>query len=127
MTKLMASQWVSIGSCPVLFWLQEFDTGEVLSYRRYVDDTFCILKNVIDAEMFFKYLNSMHLNIEFTMEKETNKFLPFLDVLAKNEGRTFTTSVYWQKTSIGLCTQYSSFTPFSYKINLINCLIHREL
>ena len=59
------------------------------------------------------------------MEKETNKFLPFLDVLVKNEGWTFTTLVYRKKTSIGFFTQYSSFTPFSYKIGLINCLIHR--
>ena len=84
-----------------------------------------MFKNETDAEKFFKYLNSKHPNIKFTMEKENNKFLPFLDVLVKNEGRTFTTSVYRKKTSIGLFTQYSSFTPFSYKIGLINCLIHR--
>ena len=59
------------------------------------------------------------------MEKETNKFLPFLDVVVKNEGRTFTTSVYRKKTSIGYFMQYSSFTPFSCKIGLIKCLIHR--
>ena len=31
------------------------------------------------------------------MEKETNKFLPFLDVLVKNKGRSFTTSVYGKR------------------------------
>ena len=31
------------------------------------------------------------------MENETNKFLPFLDVLVKNKGRAFTTSVYRKK------------------------------
>ena len=80
-------------------WLQEFDIGEVLLYRRYVDDIFCMFKYEIDAEKFFKYLNSKHPNIKFTMEKENNKVLPFLDVLVKNEGRTFTTSVYSKKTS----------------------------
>ena len=59
------------------------------------------------------------------MEKETKKFLPFLDVLVKNKGRTLTTSVYRKKTSIGLFTQYNSFTLFSYKIGLIKCFIHR--
>ena len=106
-------------------WLQKFDIGQVLLYRCYVDDIFCMFKNEIDAERFFKYLKSKHPNIKFTMEKETNKFLPFLDVLVKNEGLTFTTLVYRKKTSIGFFTQYSSFTPFSYKIGLINCLIHR--
>ena len=104
-------------------WLQEFDIGEALLYRRYVDDIFCMFRNEIDAENFFRYLNSKHSNIKFTMEKETNKFLPFLDVLVKNKGRIFTTSVYRKK--IGRFTQYNSFTPFSYKVGLIKCLVHR--
>ena len=106
-------------------WLEELDICELLLYRRYVDDIFCMFKNEIDAEKFFKYLNSKYPNIKFTMQKETNKFLPFLDVLVKNEGRTFTTLVYRKKTFIGLFTQYSSFTLFNYKIDLIHCLIHR--
>ena len=59
------------------------------------------------------------------MEKETNTFLPFLDVLVKNENRTFTTSLQRKKRSIGLFTQYNSFTSFSYKIGLMNRLIPR--
>ena len=84
-----------------------------------------MFKNEIDAEQFNNYLNSKHSNIKFTVEKETNKFLSFLDFLVKNEVSTFTTSVYRKKTSIGLFTQYKSFTPFRYKIGLIQCLIHR--
>ena len=53
------------------------------------------------------------------------RFLPFLDVLVKYEGRTFTTSMYRRKTSVGPFTQYNSLTPFSYKIDLAKCLIHR--
>ena len=66
-------------------WLQEFDIGEVLLYRHYVDEIFCMFRNEIDAEIFFKYLSSKHSNIKFAMEKETNKFLPFLDVLVKKQ------------------------------------------
>ena len=47
------------------------------------------------------------------MEKETNNFLPYLDVLVKKEGRTHTTSVYKKKTSVERFAQYNSFTPFS--------------
>ena len=106
-------------------WLQEFDMGEVHLYSHCVDDIFCMFKNEIDAENYFKYLNSKHPNMKLNMEKENNKFLPFLDALVKNEGRTFTTSVHRKKRFIGLFTQHSSFTPFSYKTGLINCLIHR--
>ena len=41
----------------------------------YIDDMFI---NEIDAEHFSKCLKSKHPNINFTMEKETNKFLPFV-------------------------------------------------
>ena len=51
--------------------------------------------------------------------------MSFLDILIKNEGNRFSTSVYQKKTSIGLFTQFHSFTPMSYKIGLIRCLIHR--
>ena len=37
-------------------WLQVFDTGEVLLYKRYIGDMFCMFKNKIDAEHFFKHL-----------------------------------------------------------------------
>ena len=106
-------------------WLQEFDKGKVLMYKRYVDDIFCMFGNEKDAENFFEFLNCRHKNIKFTIEKESNKFLSFLDILIKNEGNRFSTSVYRKKTSIGLFTQFHSFTPMSYKIGLIRCLIHR--
>ena len=39
------------------------------------------------------FLSSKNPNIKFTMEKQTNKLLQFLDVLFKDERRTFDTSV----------------------------------
>ena len=84
-----------------------------------------MLGNEKDAENFFEFLNCFHKNITFTLEKEGNKFLSFLDIIIKNEGNRFPTSVYRKKKSIGLFTQFHSFTPMSYKIGLIRCLIHR--
>ena len=106
-------------------WLQEFDKGKVFMYKRYVDDIFCMFRNENNAENFFEFLNCWHKNIKFTIEKESNKFLSFLDILIKNEGNHFSTSVYRKKTSIRLFTQFHTFTPMSYKIGLIKCLIHR--
>ena len=106
-------------------WLQEFDKGKILMYKRYVDDIFCMFENEKDAENFFEFLNCQHKSIKFTLEKESNKFLSFLDVLIKNEGNCFSTSVYRKKTLVGLFTQFNSFTPISYKIGLVRCLIYR--
>ena len=56
------------------------------------------------------------------MEKKVINFCRFLVI--KNKGKHFSASVYRKKTSIGLFTQFHSFTPMSYKIGLIRCLIH---
>ena len=64
-------------------------------------------------------------SIKFILEKESNKFLSFLDVLIKNKGNRFSTSVYRKKTSVGLFTHFNSFTPISYKIALVRFLIYR--
>ena len=53
-------------------------------YRRYVDDIFCVFDNENDSNDFLEYLNKQHPNIKFTMEKENEKQLPFLDVLSDN-------------------------------------------
>ena len=94
-------------------------------YKHYVDDIFCMFGNEKDAENFFEFLSCRHKNIKFTFEKESNKLLSFLDILIKNEGNRFSTSVYRNKTSLRLFTQFHSFTPISYKIGLLRCLIHR--
>ena len=81
--------------------------------------------NEKDVENFFEFLNCRHKKIKFTLGKESNKLLSFLDILIKNEGNRFSTWVYGKKTSIGSFTQFHSFTPMSYKIGLIRCLIQR--
>ena len=51
-------------------------------WLRYVDDTFCIL-NKDHINDFRTHLNSICSYIQFTIEKEQNFSLPFLDVLVK--------------------------------------------
>ena len=74
--------------------------------KRYFHNIFCMFGNEKDAENFFEFFNCLHKNIKYTLEKESNKFLPFLDILIKNKGNRFSTSVYRKKTSIGLFTQF---------------------
>ena len=47
-------------------------------YRRYVDDTLPIMKNVAEEEEFLTTLNNCHPSIRFTMEVAENDALPFL-------------------------------------------------
>ena len=47
----------------------------------YVDDTLVAFENKTDATKFLRYLNSLHNNLEFTMEQENNDVIPFSDLL----------------------------------------------
>ena len=87
-------------------WLQEFDKRKVLMYKHYVDEIFSMFGNQKDVEKFSESFNCQHKNIKFTIEKESNKYLSLLDILTKNEGNRFSTSVFLNKTSIQLKTIY---------------------
>ena len=107
-------------------WLENFQGSEILFYRRYVDDTFCLFHSEHDAIIFLDYINSRHPNIRFTMEKEAHHKLPFLDVLVDNNNNpnSFLTRVYRKKIT-GLLTNYFSLTSYSYKVGLIRTLVDR--
>ena len=96
-------------------------------YYRYVDDTFCLFKNEKDADSFLIQLNSMHPSLKFTVEKESDHQLAFLDVFVHKTSPAFLTSVYRKSTFNGLYTRWDSFCPQQRKINLIKTLVYRAL
>ena len=106
-------------------WLENCNSG-IEFYRRYVDDTFALFNTEQEALSFFSYINSQHPNIKFTMEREGNQKLPFLDVLLDNHSNQgIITSVFHKKTYTGLLTNYFSLVPFSYKLGLVRTLVDR--
>ena len=107
-------------------WLNKYQGPSVQLYRRYVDDTFCLFNTEQDALSFFDFLNSQHPNIKFTIEKEINQKLSFLDVCVDNKDPScLLTSLHRKNTFTGLLTNFFSFTSFSYKIGLIRTLVDR--
>ncbi len=53
-------------------------------WLRYMDDIFVIWSYGIDElNNFLSHMNSLHPNIDFTIELENNQSLPFLDVLVQ--------------------------------------------
>ena len=65
---------------------------------RYVDDTFTsLLEEYI--ELFLNHLNQQHPRINFTIEQEQNRELPFLDTVVKVEADgSMSTRIYRKKT-----------------------------
>ena len=90
-------------------WLENWQGSEVLFYRRYVDDTFCLFLSENDALLFFNYITFRHRNIRFTKEKKIDHKMRFLDVLINSDTRFPVTSVYRKKTFTGLLTNYFNF------------------
>ena len=86
-------------------------------YYRYVDDTFCLFKNEKNADSFLIKLNSMHPSLKFTVEKESNHQLAFLDVFVHKNSTAFLTSVYRKPNFSGLYTRWDSFGPQQHKFN----------
>ena len=65
----------------------------------YVDDTFVIWPHGPDKlENFHNHLNSLRKSIQFTIEKEEDNHLPFLDLLITKEGNCINTSIYRKAT-----------------------------
>lgn len=80
-----------------------------------------------EVDHFFSLLNGVHPALKFTVDKEVNGSLPFLDVLVHRTPSLFITSVYSKSTFTGLYTRWNSFCPKRQKINLIRTLTHRAL
>ena len=107
-------------------WLTSCPTSFApIFYRRYVDDCFLLFKDRSHADLFLNYLNNQHRNIKFTMEKESNGKLPFLDVLVHKDAGRFHTSVYRKPSFSYLGTSFFSFVSRSLKFSVIASSIFR--
>ena len=67
-------------------------------WKRYVDDTYCIVKTDSVNEILLK-LNSFHMKIQIAYKVETNNMLPFLEVLVIRNNNNIETTVYRKPTN----------------------------
>ena len=94
-------------------------------WKRFVDDTFSILKlSIVDS--FLQHLNNQHPNINFTTETETNGQLPFLDVMVHiNADRSLRTTVYRKPTHTDQYLDFRSNHHISQKLGIYQTLKNR--
>ena len=93
-------------------------------YARYVDDVFCIFRSEIDCNDFLISLNSLHPNLQFTVEK-SNGSLPFLDVEVRLTDGACETMVYRKETYTGVMLNFKAIAPRKWKAGLIQCMLNR--
>ena len=72
-------------------------------------------------------MNLLHPALKFTIKKEQNNYLNFLDVLVEKEGTGFLTSIYRKPTFTEQYIRWNSFSPKTRKISLIKTLVSRAL
>ncbi|CAH8670780.1 unnamed protein product [Schistosoma curassoni] len=95
-------------------------------YVRYMDDTFVVCDNNIDLDDILHTFNSCHPSIDFTLEREQDQSIPFLDVrLMRTSNGSLKRSIFRKQTWNGQLTNFYSWVPLSRKRNLIHSLCHR--
>ena len=94
-------------------------------YKRYVDDTLALVRDLSDATNLLTCLNEAHPSIQFTMEVATNDRLPFIGMeIIKIDG-SLETCVYRKKTNEGLLLHYQSHVDSRYKRSLLRTMLDR--
>ena len=90
---------------------------------RYVDDVFSIWPHDTQSlDEFLGHLNSQKPTIQFTMEKEEDGKIAFLDVLVQKKGTLATTSIFRKKTHTDRYMNYDSHHHARIKSSIIKCL-----
>ena len=108
-------------------WPNEYNFNKPKFYLIYVDDILAAFDNEQDSLNFLFFLNNRHPNIKFTIEKQNNHSIAFLDVFISGiNNQNLTLQTYHKSTYTGLLLNFKSFASFSYKISLIKCLIDRS-
>ena len=110
-------------------WLAQFEEsirGEARLYFRYMDD---ILKEVKReyAEQQLSYINDLHPNLTFTLEREKEQQLPVLDMKIFHNQTTGALSSTWynKPTDTGLIMNYHALAPKRYKRSVVSGFVYR--
>ena len=94
-------------------------------WKRYVDDTFCILRKGSTEELLH-HLNGVRLTIKFMVEQEEDGTLPFLDtLLRRREDGSLDVSVYRKPTHTDRYLHFESHHPTHVKRGVVRCLHDR--
>ncbi|XP_062706909.1 uncharacterized protein LOC115256058 [Aedes albopictus] len=93
--------------------------------KKYVDDLFLVLPATL-VQHILNAINQYNPHLQFTVEVEKDRSLPFLDTLViRNADQSLRTSWYSKPIASGRLLNYLSFHPTSMKINVATNFIRR--
>ena len=108
-------------------WLSKYDPiikADTRLYARYMDDILQNMKRALIDEKLSE-INNLHPSLKFTIERETNGAIPFLDMKILNDTGTLSSTCYNKPTDTGLIMNYHALAPKRYKRTVEVGLVHR--
>ena len=94
-------------------------------WKRYVDDVISAVSGN-EAERLLSHLNSVEPSIQFTLEREKDRHLPFLDLnVSRGVQGNLETSVYRKPTQTDKYLAFDSHYPICYKKFVAKTLLRR--
>ena len=99
---------------------------QIIDYFRYVDDILIFYNSHISNidDMLYEF-NNIHTNMKFTIEKETNNKINFLDLSIERTSNNLQLGIYRKSTSTDHIIHYDSCHPFEHKKAALNFLFNR--
>ena len=95
-------------------WLNEYNLNKPKFYLRYVDDILAGFDNEQYSLNFLDFLNNRHPNTKFTIEKQINHSIAFLDAFISGiNNQNLTLQANHILTYTGRLLNCKSFTSFS--------------
>ena len=131
MNRQMESLWVSSGSLNANAFMYSIEEKLEMEnklrefYRQYVDDICAVMQGLSAARVFRDSLNNSHPSVNFTMEMEDNRRLPFIDMEIIRFDHHLETCIYRKKTDKGLLLHHQSHVDNRYKRSLIKTMLNR--
>ena len=98
-------------------WLNIYNFNTLKFFLREVDDILAAFEKKQDS-----FLNKRHPHLKFTIVKQINHSIAFLNVIISDmNNENLTRQTYHKLTYTGLLLNVKSFTSFSYNISPIKC------
>lgn len=97
-----------------------------LYWYRYVDDVLtCFIGTETQLNQFIELINNLHPNIKFTIEREIDNSIDFLDLTIKKENNKHNFSIFHKPTHTDTTIHNSSNHPIQHKMAAFYSMIYR--
>ena len=99
----------------------------ILLWNRYVDDILVIWQDTINNNIgnLEEYVNTIHTQISFILEMETNNRINFLDLTIRKQQHGLAYEMYRNLTVTDIIISSNSHHAYSAKTSSFQALIHR--